>query len=146
MPDPITFTLIVVLSTSEVKLTQNIASLQTCEQARSIVLTGNTIEKEMERRLIEENKARLVKEEETRLDNEWNQSHPWRDPKSDDEKKTATNNGYACAVEAKDGKVRERRKNLCGTMIGYGTLYSVSNTTPTIKYAACVIEPMKEKK
>lgn len=38
----LTFVLIVVMSNGDVKLTQDIKSLQTCEQARSVVLTGNS--------------------------------------------------------------------------------------------------------
>lgn len=134
----LTFVLIVVMSNGDVKLTQDIKSLQTCEQARSVVLTGNTLEKEAERKLKEETERRRKGDEEARLDAEWNETHPWRDAATPEEKDLAANKKYSCVLEAKDGKVREARKSRCGTIVsGYSGAYYQQ---PALKYSACAIQ------
>lgn len=133
------FVLIVVMSNGDVKLTQDIKSLQNCEQARSVVMTGNTLEKEAERKLKEATDRRLRAEKEERLDAEWNESHPWHDPTTPEEKDLVANKKYSCTLEAKDGKVRETRVPRCS--IGYvTTLIGSSYTPPSIKYSACAIQ------
>jgi hypothetical protein len=140
----LSFVLIVVMSSGEVKLTQDIKSLQTCEQARSVVLTGNTLEKEAERKLKEATERRRRAEEEERLDTEWNEANPWHDPTTAEEKDLAANKKYSCALEAKDGKVRTSRKPRCsGGSVGYtiiGSSYMSSYMPPAIKYSACAIQ------
>lgn len=138
----LTFVLIVVMSNGDVKLTQDIKTLQNCEQARSVVLTGNTLEKEAERKLKEETERRRKAEAEELLDAAWNEQHPWHDPVTTAEKELVAKKNYSCTLEAKDDKVREARKPRCSTSMtgGWITTYASVASIPAVKYSACAIQ------
>ena len=120
------------------------ATEQSCKQAQSIALTGMTIE---ENGAADEAYAAQLKK--------WDEDHPWRDPKDENERAILKSGGsgsvswggpYSLSYDSKTGKVREYPGG--GMSMSYNSNngesveyvrggYVMKNRTD-IKYAKCV--------
>lgn len=121
------YTLITVTYGGEVHHSRGYETLRMCEQAKSIALTGMTIE--------EKDAADKERRRQREL---WEAEHPWREPRNDYERLVAGGGGSGCIIgpgclEWLNGKVRET----------YPADFSMSliKREVGIKYAKCVIEP-----
>lgn len=99
--EAIVWTLITVTNGGEVHESRH-ATKESCEQAKSIALTGMTIE---ENKAADEAYAAYLRK--------WDDDHPWRDPKDDNERMLAKSVGsvswggpYSLSGDG-NGKVRE---------------------------------------
>lgn len=136
------FTLITVTYGGDVGHSRDYRSLRMCEQARSLALTGETLEQAQQRR------DAILKAQQER-DDEWKKAHPPRTPTAKDlktcadlrgKKGTIVQNSAYCTIE-QDGLVHEYRGPDWWTS---GAEMSAGPPNGRIKHAECVQEPGKQ--
>lgn len=142
------YTLITVTYGGDVSHSRGYETLEMCEQAKSLALTGMTIE---------QNKA--ADEAYAKSERDWDEAHPWREPKDDWERKAVAsgingsmNNGgpISWAFDGK-GQIKEMRgggispsyNSNRGESVQYVRGGWVMKHKTDIKHAECIIEPEK---
>lgn len=141
--EAIMWTLITVTNGGQVSESRH-ATKESCEQAKSIAVTGMTIE---ENKAADDAHARYLKK--------WDEDHPWRDPKNEDERQLVKDGGfgsmswggpYGIAYDGKTGKVRETQGGSTGMSyspnngesVDYARGQYLLKHRGDIKYAKCI--------
>jgi hypothetical protein len=135
------WTLITVTGNGQVHESSH-ATKELCEQARSVALTGMTIE---ENAAADEAYAQYLKK--------WDEDHPWRDPRDDYERSILKGGGhgscswggpYSLAYDSSTGKVREYPSGGMSMSCGHGESVElvrglwVNRGRHSVKYAKCI--------
>lgn len=141
------YTLITVTNGGNVGHSGGYTSLQVCNEAKSVAMTGQTLEQRAE-------EAAKIKAARDKREADWLEAHPGRPPKNDDErlqmeKVGGTKHGVDPWIYTKEGEFRVRDGLLyeqprSGVTVGAGGgVWFGGGGAPTdgIKYAECVIEP-----